>query len=484
MDEDGIYAPPTQTFAGEPGGKPMEPGMPPPPGDDSTGTVGSTDWFMSSFGLVLCGKRMSNDKVKQVVYAGGAVIALLLVVLVYAFLSGGENSPSPPPPPASAPTTVRMEYLTYSAVFTGGKPDTQIVNIPATHECQVFSETKRWEEWRPFFHGLSPCGPSNPSAGTQTGTDEARCGITDNGELFALHRDPKEWCGGPVHGLHDLCGWGKPGPLKARGDITDSCSQVDWGYGLYVKCCWATPDASQPTCSDSPTPVMARKRANPLGCGSSSSGSTTPSSASDITLLPPGTNCCRLNGPVHQQQQIASCSCTNVSSACNISVATYPPGDSTWRNSWIDLQHDPSLGDAENYTIGRVAKISDSQWIQNSDDGWFHVSLPFNFHWFGEIENTITIGSNGLLTFGTGHLHYGGSEPVPCQHGAHCSGSHNVQLDGVIAPFWCDLHPGAANQAAGEGVFFIITANYLAVEYAVPTFGAWRDSLPSVAFPR
>lgn len=438
----------------------MEPGMPPPPGDDSTGTVGSTDWFMSSFGLVLCGKRMSNDKVKQVVYAGGAVIALLLVILVYAFLSGGENSPSPPPPRASAPTTVRMEYLTYSTAFTGGKPDTKIFNIPAMTECQVFSETAH-----------APCDPSNPSAVTVTGTDEARCGITDNGELFALHRDPKEWCGhnGP---LHDLCGWGIPGQLKAQGDITDSCSRVEWGFGLYVKCCWATPDASQPTCSDSPTPVMARKRASPRPC---SSGSPTPSSASDVTLLPPGTNCCRQNGPV-QQQQIANCSCTNVSSACNISVATYPPGDSIWRNSWIDLQHqyDPSTGDADNYTINRVAKISDSQWVHNSDDGWFHVSLPFNFHWFGEIENTITIGSNGLLTFGTGHLHYGGSEPVPCQHGAHCSGSHNVQLDGVIAPFWCDLHPGAANQAAGEGVFFSITPSQLVVEYAVPTFGDKR----------
>ena len=51
-------------------------------------------------------------------------------------------------------------------------------------------------------------------------------------------------------------------------------------------------------------------------------------------------------------------------------------------------------------------------WEQNNDDGWYHVTLPFDFNWFGATERIITIGTNGVLTFGTAQLPYGSSEPV------------------------------------------------------------------------
>ncbi len=51
-------------------------------------------------------------------------------------------------------------------------------------------------------------------------------------------------------------------------------------------------------------------------------------------------------------------------------------------------------------------------WEQNNDDGWYHVTLPFDFNWFGTTERRITIGTNGVLTFGTAQLPYGSSEPV------------------------------------------------------------------------
>ena len=116
----------------------------------------------------------------------------------------------------------------------------------------------------------------------------------------------------------------------------------------------------------------------------------------------------------------------------------------------------------------RVVKIQHFQ--QNNDDGWVHVTLPFYFHWFGEIENVITIGTNGLLTFGTGHLAYGGSEPVPCAHGQSCDHGHRVKMDGVIAPFWCDLNPDKARN--GDGVYYKITnQSSLVVQWSVDTFG-------------
>jgi hypothetical protein len=108
----------------------------------------------------------------------------------------------------------------------------------------------------------------------------------------------------------------------------------------------------------------------------------------------------------------------------------------------------------------------------NGDDGWFHVDLPFPFHWFGVVELRITIGTNGVLTFGDDQLPYGDSEPVPCQwngggQGAGqdgcvqagdevtTGGHYGVQIDGIIAAFWCDLNPDAAG-GDGEGVYYSI----------------------------
>ena len=61
-------------------------------------------------------------------------------------------------------------------------------------------------------------------------------------------------------------------------------------------------------------------------------------------------------------------------------------------------------------TVG--TRIDNGMWEQNNDDGWYHVTLPFDFNWFGTTERIITIGTNGVLTFGTAQLPYGSSEPV------------------------------------------------------------------------
>ena len=46
-------------------------------------------------------------------------------------------------------------------------------------------------------------------------------------------------------------------------------------------------------------------------------------------------------------------------------------------------------------------RIDNGMWEQNNDDGWYHVTLPFDFNWFGTTERIITIGTNGVLSFGT-----------------------------------------------------------------------------------
>ena len=94
--------------------------------------------------------------------------------------------------------------------------------------------------------------------------------------------------------------------------------------------------------------------------------------------------------------------------------------------------------------------------VQNNDDGWFHIDIGFAFNWFGDTEHTITVNSNGFITFGNQGLRNGAAEPVPCHWdansaaGSGCVGvdgtttdygtGHNGQgVDGVIAVFWADL---------------------------------------------
>ena len=103
-------------------------------------------------------------------------------------------------------------------------------------------------------------------------------------------------------------------------------------------------------------------------------------------------------------------------------------------------------------------KITD--WEQNNDDGWKHIDLPFDFPWYGKVETTITIGTNGVITFGDGQLPNGGSEPVPSgADGEQVRGRDIADdgtgglIDGLIAVFWADINPATATQNT-EGVFY------------------------------
>eukprot|EP01052_Picozoa_sp_SAG31_P045870 SAG31_NODE_8549_length_1432_cov_0.758440_1_plen_311_part_10 len=165
---------------------------------------------------------------------------------------------------------------------------------------------------------------------------------------------------------------------------------------------------------------------------------------------------------------------------------------------WMDL-----IGIADQEGSG-VQHITD--WTQNGDDGWKDVDLPFDFHWFGRTERRITIGTNGVLTFGTNQLSCGASEPVPCgwntggdsvtltcvgeQRSDERSGvctNNGDPPDGIIAPFWADLDTSANRNS--EGVYYQISTNddphlfafnKLTVEYNVPIWNHASD--PNVQF--
>ena len=125
--------------------------------------------------------------------------------------------------------------------------------------------------------------------------------------------------------------------------------------------------------------------------------------------------------------------------------------------------------------------------IIGEDDGWFHLDLTFDFFWFGHTERVITIGTNGVLTFGQDQLVNGASEPVPCEGTRSCPGDLGVSsglADGIIAPFWTDLT--TQDSPDGMGVHYqiipaadpsLIAFNKLIVEYTVAGYNTYSHHL-------
>ena len=93
------------------------------------------------------------------------------------------------------------------------------------------------------------------------------------------------------------------------------------------------------------------------------------------------------------------------------------------------------------------------------DDDSEEVSLPFTFEFYGEEKTSVTISSNGYLTFGTDGTDFS-NDPIP---------DSNDPND-VIAPFWDDLSPNNG----GEVYYYHDAANNrFIVQYDnVPHFGS------------
>ena len=128
-------------------------------------------------------------------------------------------------------------------------------------------------------------------------------------------------------------------------------------------------------------------------------------------------------------------------------------------------------------------EILDTEWTNplntwNHDDGTLDVDIPFDFMWYQQVENTFSIGTNGMISFGTDHLRNGGSEPIPCVNlcGNNNYGSHanhaDWGIDGVIAPFWADINPGSSLDGVDEAgaVYFQIFEDSVVVQWDECTY--------------
>ena len=92
--------------------------------------------------------------------------------------------------------------------------------------------------------------------------------------------------------------------------------------------------------------------------------------------------------------------------------------------TWIDSDEKdgPSFAWMDITSIGTHLSLGDD------DDA--SVSLPYNFNFYGTEKNSLLIGSNGYITFGTNGDEYSNTE-IP----------NSLSPNNLIAPFWEDLSP-------------------------------------------
>lgn len=117
---------------------------------------------------------------------------------------------------------------------------------------------------------------------------------------------------------------------------------------------------------------------------------------------------------------------------------------------WVDNNSEgPAYDFIDISTDGQLANVG--------ADGDETVALPFEFNFFGETQNTVTIAANGFLTFAPLVGNNFVNLPIPDV------GNPNF----FIAPLWSDIEP-----QNGTGVFYKGTADYFIVQYEnVPGFG-------------
>ena len=87
---------------------------PPEPGGDDL--IGGSSWWNDSFGLTICGKRLSNAGAKQVIGGLIGVVVLMAIVMAVAFTGGSDK----PTTVASTPPARRPPPGPTPSVMTGG----------------------------------------------------------------------------------------------------------------------------------------------------------------------------------------------------------------------------------------------------------------------------------------------------------------------------------------------------------------------------
>ena len=88
--------------------------------------------------------------------------------------------------------------------------------------------------------------------------------------------------------------------------------------------------------------------------------------------------------------------------------------------------------------------------IPGSDDGSVQLDLPFGFKFYGEVQSSVLVSSNGYLTFGTNGSDYT-NDQIPS----------TSTPNNFIAPFWDDLRPSSKR----GHIFYEASSDKFVVQY-------------------
>lgn len=147
-------------------------------------------------------------------------------------------------------------------------------------------------------------------------------------------------------------------------------------------------------------------------------------------------------------------------------AAGYATPTDSFSSLWVEISGTGTAITHDQWTCGGCGHAA--------DDGWYEINLqPGIFRWFGIEENILTVGTNGVLTFGAAQFQYGSSEPAPCAGSDGCpGGGGGLGVDGALAVLWCDLNVDTVG-----AVYYQVDSLRVIVEWmGVPYFGHESDS--------
>eukprot|EP01051_Picozoa_sp_SAG22_P026535 SAG22_NODE_8421_length_658_cov_0.744186_1_plen_182_part_01 len=138
---------------------------------------------------------------------------------------------------------------------------------------------------------------------------------------------------------------------------------------------------------------------------------------------------------------------------------------------WVDITSTGTMIDNGN------SSNPNGDWDINADDGFFDITMPFDFPFYGFMAgSTLTIGTNGYLTLGTGHFPWGNSYELP-----HTRTLGGVDITGMVAGLWTDLNP--AHAPDGCGVYYQTENTRVIVSYVcVPHWTPSDELEPNQTF--
>ena len=205
--------------------------------------LGSDSFWNSLSELSIFGTTVTPDQARRLIYSIGAVLLMLALLLVSYLLSGGSGS-SGGHSGTDASASARI-----NATGSAAAPPPTLGHAPIGFTAKLTAEDAEFGGAQFIVYGTE-CSLAPPSPSACGGVQEARCGLTQDGALYA-------WLGATCDGDPQCEGAGasdsdaapmRPSSVRRGPPARHGCSRTsDEADGTFVECCVALPSAVKTT---------------------------------------------------------------------------------------------------------------------------------------------------------------------------------------------------------------------------------------------